>query len=160
MVTIVTGRINSGKTTTMLNRYEATHLGDGFVALKIMQGSSVYGYDLKQLCGQTHHWMIHQSHYQNQFEDYAKFGPYLINLATLTTINDIVNGLVAKHVSPIYFDEVGVLELNGGGFHNAIAKILAANLDLVVAVRQDLVKPFIAHFKIKDYELINAQREE
>lgn len=160
MVTIVTGKINSGKTTKMLNCYEATHKGDGFVAIKIMQGNSVFGYDLKHLCGKTYHWMIHQNHYQGQFEDEATFGPYHINLATLAIVSGIVKDLVTRRISPIYIDEVGVLELNGGGFHNLISEVLAARLDLVLAIREDLVKPFLAHFQIKDYELIHAQREE
>lgn len=160
MIKIITGKVNSGKTTEMIRRYEASHLGDGFVALKKMEGNDVYGYSIRCLNnGNSLMWMIHQAHYHDDFINHGKFGPYYLNLDVLRLMEDDVDDFLEKGTSPIYLDEIGVLELNGGGYHNILKKLLASGLDIVIAVREDLVKPVANYFAIKDYELIEVQRE-
>jgi nucleoside-triphosphatase THEP1 len=75
-------------------------------------------------------------------------------------LESVINELIEKQVTPIYLDEVGVLEIMGGGYHNILKKVLVSGLDLVIAVREDLVKPVTTHFAISDYELIKVPGEE
>ena len=161
MVKIISGKVDSGKTTEMIRRYEATRLGDGFVALKKKKGNDIYGYSIRRLSNDSSlMWMIHQNHYQDDFRNHSKFGPYYLNLDVLHLMEVDTDEFIEKSTSPIYLDEIGVLELNGGGYHNILKKLLASGLDLVIAVRQDLVKLVANYFVIKDYELISVQREE
>jgi nucleoside-triphosphatase THEP1 len=161
MVTIVTGKVNSGKSTTLLHHYEKHLNGDGFIAIKKMVDHVHYGFNLMRLSsGNTLPWMVHQNYYHNDFAKTMKFGPYYLNLNLLDLVEEATDEMLEQKVSPIYVDEVGVLELNGGGYHNIIRKILKSGTDLVIAVRDDLVPSVLTYFDIKDYELIQAQREE
>jgi len=161
MIKIITGKINAGKTTTLLNEYRKNLIGDGFAAIKKMKGKEVYGYTMLRLSdNSTIPWMIHQNHYHQDFSHSGKFGPFYLNLNLLPLLESVVNELVKQQVSPIYLDEVGVLEIMGGGYHNILKKVLASGLDLVIAVREDFVKPVTSHFAINDYELLKVQGEE
>ncbi|MFA5481538.1 MAG: nucleoside-triphosphatase [Bacilli bacterium] len=161
MVTIVAGKINSGKTTFLLNHYQKQQSGDGFIAIKRMEGKSVYCFALLRLSTNSFlPWMVHQDFYDDEFEDVAKFGPYALNLTTLRQVETTLEELIARKVSPLYLDEVGVLELNGGGYHDILKKMVKSGLDLYITVRSDLVKPVIAYFQISEPVLITVQREE
>lgn len=160
MVTIVTGKIDSGKTTTLLKHHEVTLSGDGFVAIKKTQDKNIYGFNLMRLSNKNELlWMVHQQYYHEDFKRAAKFGPYYLNLDLLGLVEIVADELIASRISPIYLDEVGVLELNGGGYHNTLKKIIESGLDLVIAVREDLVQPVVKYFAIQDYELLIAQKE-
>lgn len=161
MVTIITGKINSGKSTTLHRLYDQCRKGDGFIAVKKMIGDDLYGFHLTRLSSSdTLPWMIHQSHYHDDFVKVMKFGPYYVNLNVLSLVEETVDDFLEDHITPIYIDEVGKLELSGGGYHNVLRQILKSGADLFIAVRDDLVDSILAYFEIKDYELIQAQREE
>ena len=161
MVKIITGKINSGKTTMLLNQYRKNYTGDGFVAIKKIQDQEVYGYTILRLSdNKTYPWMIRQNHYHQEFSNAGTFGPFYINLDIVPLLERVVDELIKQQASPIYLDEVGVLEMNGGGYHNALKKVLSSKLDLVLAIREDLVEPVTSHFGINDYELNKVQREE
>jgi nucleoside-triphosphatase THEP1 len=161
MVKIIAGKINTGKTTNLINEYRKNLIGDGFAAVKKMKGKEVYGYTMLRLSdSNTIPWMIHQNHYHQDFTHSGKFGPFYLNLSLLPLLESVINELIEKQVTPIYLDEVGVLEIMGGGYHNILKKVLVSGLDLVIAVREDLVKPVTTHFAISDYELIKVPGEE
>jgi nucleoside-triphosphatase THEP1 len=73
-------------------------------------------------------------------------------------LESIIDELIAQRISPIYLDEVGVLEINGGGYHNILKKLLSSGLDLVITVRDDLVKPVASHFDIKTMNSFSSRR--
>lgn len=161
MVKIITGKINSGKTTMLLKQYRKNHTGDGFVAIKKIQDQEVYDYIILRLSdNKTYPWMIRQNHYHQEFSNAGTFGPFYINLDIVPLLERVVDELIKQQASPIYLDEVGVLEMNGGGYHNALKKVLSSKLDLVLAIREDLVQPVTSHFAITDYELIKVPGEE
>jgi len=160
MVTIVTGKIDSGKTTYLLRRYEAVPSGDGFLAEKRMEGKSICGFTLVRLSNKERlPWMIHQNFYRGEYDDAERFGPYFFKRSTLKIVEASVDDMIARGVSPIYLDEVGVLELNGGGYDQAIKKILRARLSLCIATREDLAPKIIDHYQIEECELIDVERE-
>ena len=161
MVKIITGKVNAGKTTTLLKTYRLDRKGDGFAAIKKMNGNEVYGYNMLHLSNDNIiPWMVHQKYFLRDFTKTGKFGPFYLNLDLLAMLESIIDELIVQRISPIYLDEVGVLEINGGGYHNILKKLLSSGLDLVITVRDDLVKPVASHFDIKDYELVQVQGEE
>lgn len=154
MVTIVTGKINSGKTTFLENLYLQNQKGDGFIARKHFLNGDIYRFTLVQLSNKnTYPWMIHEKFYQNEFEKFEKFGPYYLNLETLELITPIYDNLVNLGVSPIYLDEVGQLEINKGGYYKILKNILRKNVDLVFTTRPEFVKSLVEIFEISDYQI-------
>ncbi len=148
MVTVVTGKMNEGKTTAMMNLH-AREGGDGFVSLKRMQGNDVLHFDAMRLSdGETRRFAAHEAHTIIDFPEGAQLGPYRFHKETLDWIASSVDAMIAQKTSPIYLDEVGVLELRGEGFHHAISALIDAGCDLVLSIREDLVPKIIEKYDL------------
>lgn len=161
MVRIVTGKINSGKTTRIETIYHKNNLGDGFISKKIMIGSDVYGFKAKRLSdGYETMFMLHDRYYSKNdiiidFDEESKYdyeiGPYKVLTKAISLIDNTYKNLIDDSISPLYFDEVGKLELNGLGFYQHIKKALLKNLDIYMVVREDLIDEVIRKFDITEY---------
>lgn len=165
MVKIITGKINSGKTTRLNEIYQQEKKGDGIISKKVMEDKNVYGYLGMRLSDNFEFiYMIHENIYyrniSNDIDGYeAKFiysiGPYKIYKSALKKIRKIYKELIENNVEPLYFDEVGKLELNGLGTSKWIKKALDKELNVYMTVREDFIEEVIENFSIKEYEIIN-----
>lgn len=154
MVTIVTGKINSGKTTYLESLYEQKKLGDGFIARKYMLNGDIHHFELERLSNKKKYpWMIHQKFYQKEFKNFKKFGPYYLNLQTLEEITLIYENLINTHTSPLFLDEVGVLELRKDGYYSILQKILSNQIEVYMTIRGDLVDLLVDFFEISNYQI-------
>ena len=54
----------------------------------------------------------------------------------------------------IYIDEIGMLEVEGRGFADALGALLAAGEDVTIAVRSDYLEEVSSAFGIEDAEII------
>ena len=54
----------------------------------------------------------------------------------------------------IYIDEIGMLEVAGRGFADALGALLAVGEDVTIAVRSDYLEEVLAAFGIEDAEII------
>jgi len=160
VVHIVIGKMNSGKTTRMKELYEKTHLGNGIVSKKYMIGSDVFGFNAYVLKDGTEFpYLLHEKQTQGFDEgvDFqGKIGPYLIYHAAEKRINSLYKHWIEEGVSPLYFDEVGKLELSHRGFSKQIQTALEAGIDVFLSVREDLVEKVLSHFAIKEYQIISG----
>lgn len=161
MITIITGKINTGKTTKIKHFYETTLKGDGILSRKIMLEDRVYGFNGIRLSTNFEFLlMIHDQFSSNKkdvddiFEFAYDIGPYHILKNGLEYIDQAYQEIISNHISPVYFDEVGVLEVQGLGFADYIKQALQHNLDIVMTVREDLVSSIIQTFHINKYEVI------
>lgn len=76
MIKIVTGKINSQKTTRMMDLYLKDRKGDGFISQKIMNDQKVYGYHAMKLSSREKRLlMIHKDFYLSEFFCIEKIGP-------------------------------------------------------------------------------------
>ena len=161
MVTIVTGKINSGKTTFLENLYHKNKSGDGFIARKYFLNGGIHHFTLERLSNKdTYSWMIHQKFYQNEFEKAEKFGPYYMNLETLEIVTSIYDDLLKLRISPLFVDEVGVLELQKKGYYTILNKLLANQIEVIFSAREDLVDSLVHFFKISDYQVKEVKIKE
>lgn len=155
MVRIVTGKINSYKTSRIRAYYERTKQGDGFICLKTMTGDLVHHYDLLRLSTQkTRPFIVRDIFYDHTEDIRHQIGPYMFYEAGFQWVEKVIDNLIQSKVQPIYLDEIGILELKGQGFHKLIKKVLDHKLDLCLVVRKDLLEQFIKQYHIKDYEII------
>jgi nucleoside-triphosphatase THEP1 len=69
-------------------------------------------------------------------------------------VNSIYNELFKNRVSPIFFDEIGKLEIQGNGFYKMLKKALKKNLDVVFTIREDLIEKLVDKMNISNYEII------
>jgi len=155
MIKIVTGNINDYKTTKIIEIFNTSQKGDGFVSLKIMRDHKVHSYEAMRLqTGEKKQLAMHQDYFNNDFNIGSKVGPYIFNKKTMSWIEDEMDELIKMHIEPLYFDEIGMLELGGSGFHQMFRKMIKSNLDLVVVVRRDLVEKVIRVYNLKNVEII------
>jgi nucleoside-triphosphatase THEP1 len=155
MIKIVTGKINSYKTTRLFNHYQDSLLGDGFIARKMMKNDLVYGYDLIQLSNGYKIPFIRRDIFDDTaYEVIYKLGPYHFFESAFLYVEEKIDEFIKQGISPIYLDEISLLELQDQGFHQVLLKLLEQKIDLVLVIREDLLEQVLTKYKIEDYELI------
>ena len=155
MLRIVTGKINSGKTTTLGNIYK-TQKGDGFISVKNMKENMVHSYDILRLhTNETTPFVINENLVESDHVINCQIGPYLFLQHTLDYIEETLRELINKRVSPLYLDEIGQLELYDQCFHNIFTELLESKLDIYVVIREDLIDKVLIKYNITEYEILN-----
>jgi nucleoside-triphosphatase THEP1 len=165
VVKIITGKINSNKTTRIREYYQEHKKGDGIISKKIMIDKKVYGYKASRLSDNLEFtYLVHENFYNKglypdievfEFLGCTQIGPYRINRKAMKKINSIIDKMIKSKVSPIYFDEVGKLELQECGFYKNIKKALKKRLDIVLCTREDLIEEVLKKFDISEYEIVS-----
>jgi nucleoside-triphosphatase THEP1 len=147
VVEIITGRINDFKTTKMKRRFEKDHQGDGFISLKHMKDNKVQYYEAMRLStGEKRLLAQNEAWFKNDFTVRDRIGPYLFNAETMAWIEREIERMIETRISPIYFDEIGMLELSGKGFSAMLKHMVASKLDLVLVIRRDLIDHVVTVF--------------
>lgn len=110
MLNIVTGRINSSKTTKIAEIYNSQKKGDGFISLKTMKGLLVHSYDILRLAtNEKKRLVIRDIYSEKNFEACCQIGPYLFSKETVEYIENTLRELIENKISPLFLDEVGLL---------------------------------------------------
>lgn len=158
MIHIITGKINDSKTTKLLDIFYSMENGDGFVALKKMKNDLVYGYVALHLStGDQYPLTIREDFKDEEFVSCCQVGPYLFYKPTIDLIEEKIRGMIQKRVSPIFLDEIGILELNNQCFANIFQEMVDSKLDLYVTIRRSLVEEIIERYQITEYHLIESK---
>ncbi|TVP85525.1 MAG: hypothetical protein EA375_04135 [Acholeplasmataceae bacterium] len=157
MIKIVTGEINDRKTTKMLDMFKQDVKGDGFISIKTMKKDRVHSYHAMQLStGRKKLLSMHADFFKNDFDVGCRVGPYYLNAQTIEWVERKMMELIEQGVEPLYFDEIGMLELGGAGFDRMLRKMVKSGLDLVLVIRFDLIKKVIKVYDLKDVEILKA----
>ena len=141
---IVTGRRGSGKTTLMLSLagtvtepmgFLSIHEGDEYFLLSLASGTKRLLMTSRPLFpGRIGRW----SYDQSVFDEAA---------AVLSSL----------HSGDVFIDEIGALELSGGGFASALEAIAANNaISLTIAVRDSFLEDVIRKFRLAPSVIIEA----
>ncbi|HOP57456.1 MAG TPA: nucleoside-triphosphatase [Bacillota bacterium] len=155
MVSIVTGKINSGKTGRMISIYEKTHKGDGFVSLKNMDGNTVLGYDAMQLStGEKFPLVSRKGRNSVKFRQACRIGPYFFSQDAIDMIGEKIGEMIKNNVSPLYLDEIGPLEIEGKVFDNTLKAMISSGLDICITVRTGLLEKVIERYDIGEYRIV------
>lgn len=154
MIKIITGKINSFKTTKLIDYYQREKKGDGFAAIKIMEKDVVKAYHLLHLSKAKEIPYIKRNDHEISEEIIYEIGPYRFLKSALGYVESEVDKLIEKRIEPVFLDEISLLELDDQGFHKILKKLLAANMDLVLVIRTDLLQAVVEKYGFKDFELI------
>lgn len=155
MVRFVTGPINSGKTTAVRRLYEKDKQGDGFVALKNMDGTHVVDFRAMRLStGDTRVLLARETDLPDQCDVSDVIGPYHMLKDTKIWMETTIRSLIDDGVEPIYFDEIGLLETRGEGFSDLLSEVLTRESDMVLSVRDSLLAAIIDRYHIENYVII------
>ncbi len=157
MITIVTGGIDSCKTTKLTSLYAESGRGDGFAMIKRMAGRHVRGYDARRLATGVETPLVYRSGFSPEgLEVACAIGPYLFADAPFRAVKEQLRAMIADRVSPIFFDEIGELELAGSGFDDVVKELVASGLDLFVVVRDEFVSRVISRYGMSGCHLVES----
>jgi nucleoside-triphosphatase THEP1 len=145
MIVILTGPVNSGKTTFMKKlipelsfRSVPVH---GFLSERVKEKGTTTGYDLFSIQSQkTSPYLRTKGK-----EDWERIGPYYLVPETLAEAKKTIN----KHLLSqwLIIDEIGPLELKGKGIWPALIRVLPnADLKLLCVVRRSILHEFLNSF--------------
>ena len=157
MIKIITGKINSGKTTKMIEAYEENHVGDGFVSLKFMHQDKVDHYEVMKLSTKEKKVLMihHDSPLFVEPKDIV-IGPYHLQDDAILWVEQEMSKMIKRGVTPLYLDELGLLELENHGFHQTVCEMISSKLDLIFVVRSYLLEEIIKKYKCDQAEIIET----
>ncbi len=154
MIHIVTGKIDSGKSTKLMELYETIDKGDGFVLLKTMDNGKPVYYDAYRLSRKTRcRTIVREDMITDESVAFA-IGPYRFLTSAVAWINREMTELLQTGTRPLFFDEAGILEINKKGFYPLIKAIVESDADLYITVRTPLVEKFLETFNIQTYRIV------
>lgn len=149
MVSIVTGTINSGKTTRMKALHDRLG-GDGFVMEKTMDDDTVRSYHAHRLAtGERRLLVLREGYDDPDFTEETRIGPYRFDANTLEWVEHTMRDLIRSGLRPLYLDEIGKLELRGEGFDAILDDLAKMDVPLYISVREDLISDVIRRYKFK-----------
>ncbi|KOF57561.1 hypothetical protein AGR56_14535 [Clostridium sp. DMHC 10] len=153
MINIITGSVNSGKSTKLVNIYKNLGKGDGFFNKKIYNENFYIGQKIVRLSsGESVIWSL-KGKLPNCWQEEYSYETYSFSRAALKFAEQIINSLLASE-EPIFIDGIGPLELQNKGFHKLFQRCLTLNKELYVVIRKSCVKMIICKYNIKDYKII------
>ena len=93
-------------------------------------------------------------------EELIQVGKFYFYAPVFKKINNLLLNPLLPHPRWLVIDEVGILELAGAGFYDAVIKLVEvynnpAGADLLLVVRENLCNEVIAFFKIKNYSIVH-----
>ena len=158
MITIITGKTKSGKTSKMVELYNQNHLGDGFVIPRVYKNNKLYGYEIIRLSSNAATpFKVHDSQYQFEGMYNKEFAGFRINGTVYDDVLKDIKVMIKNKISPIYLDGLGDLELLKKGFDSCLLTLLKSHSDFIISCPDTLVRKFILHYRLKDYKIIGIK---
>ncbi len=158
MVYIVTGSINSGKTTKLLSLYQEIKTGDGFILPKTYMGRNYSGQQIVRLStGEGRSFSCKDGYIPINWNEKYRYDVYSYSQEGLDFAFQITHDILSNNISPVFIDEIGPLELQEKGFHKICSKLLLENRTIYISVRQTHLKDVIDKYKIINFDLIQSR---
>lgn len=156
MIKIITGDINSGKSTKFLELYNQLDGQLGLYSKKIVEQSigNVVGYNLVLLPSGEEFPFIRLKEeigdasrndflYQGRFA----FSKEVFNIATDYVLRNLTT-------QPVWIDEIGRLEIRGLGFYSLLKSLILDKREMIITLRSNLLRQFADKYAITNYQLL------
>jgi nucleoside-triphosphatase len=143
MILVLTGPVHGGKTTFLessLARWSAHGLAPGgFLSVAVTGASGATGYDLLELkSGHRHPYLRRQGE-----PGAERIGPFFFVPSTLERAKAIIREADPREL--LIVDEVGPLELRGGGLWPVVREALSRpGMSLLLVVREEILEDVFA----------------
>lgn len=161
MIYIISGEINQGKTRKIESLYRRQAQGAGFISRKILDGSTIQGYEIADLVtGQHKTLALKVDLLPEGWDETARCGIFSFSARAIAFAEAVVEEAILNGSAPIFIDEIGPLELKNQGFAPLLKKVLHTGKDLYFTARRSCVQDIRTFFQIDDYELIYLEEGE
>ncbi len=151
MIEIVTGPINSGKSSWMLADFARHDSADGFICVKVRENDIHTGYDLLRPLDNSRQPFIRKiDHRPPDWNEVAIIGRhYSFCHEGFAFAEMIADQAIKNQVCTFFLDELGPLELSGKGFAPLLTRLLHNPINLVLTVRETLVSQIAERFALR-----------
>lgn len=157
MVHIVTGSINSGKTTKLLSLYKELKTGDGFILPKVYIEGNYSGQQIVRLStGASRPFSFKDGYIPICWNERYRYDVYSFSEEGFDFASAIAQDIVSNNISPVFIDEIGPLELQEKGFFKILSQLLLESNTVYISVRQTHVENVVEKFTIVNYDLIKV----
>ena len=144
MIHIIRGDINSGKSKKIKELY-LKNGGDGIVSEKIFIDEKFYGYKVTRLStGESLDFIYENKYAPSNWKNIFKNNRFTFNLDVIIEVEKWIDEILDNKNSPIYIDEIGRWELNGGGFYKILKKLRYH--DVYMTLRSPFINEFMKKF--------------
>lgn len=158
MVHIVTGSVNSGKTTKLLSIYQELKVGDGFILPKIFIQGNYAGQQITRLStGISRPFSFKKGYVPSNWVEKYCLDAYSFSKEGFDFAFKTIQDIIIKDLSPIFIDEIGPLELQEKGFYQLLSQLSTKDYSIYISVREALLYAAIKKFRIKEYEIIKIK---
>ena len=152
---LLVGGVESGKTATGLRLLSLLRKSDvragGFLAPRVLDEDETIGYSLIDLASNTTH------PFAGLERSDVSVGRFFISEKSLAMADHAVSTAL-REAQVVFIDEVGRLELEGGGHAPAVRRVLAANVIPILLVREELVDDVVQQFGIEAPVVFHVQK--
>jgi nucleoside-triphosphatase THEP1 len=155
-VYIISGAVGEGKTSFLLDladELQARNIkAGGFLSLRQMENGETIGYDLLDISTRQPYGFLRR--FSERLSD-KRIGRFSILEEGLSAGKRILEAESVITFDVLIVDEVGKLELNGGGWADQL-KVLpdSTHAPCVIAIRKGFEHQVLAHFQILKYEIV------
>lgn len=154
MIYIITGDINSGKSTYLLSLFYKNNMGDGFYNRKLFADSSYIGQEVIHLStGNTCPFSYRSDYIREGWDELFTYQDYSFSHSGLLFCRDIINNMLNNN-QPAYIDEIGPLELQEQGLYDDFRRLLQTKKDIYVVIRNRCLSEVLYKFEIKQYIIL------
>ena len=150
MVYIITGEINSGKTTRLLSIYNEKQEGDGFVTLKVYSHGKYIGQKIRRLSTGEETYLSMVRDIPKDWDEKCRYDDYSFSQSGINLAQKTADDIIKRGINPAFVDEIGPLELQGKGFFDVFSLLLSECRDIYFTVRITSLNDVIEKFIIKD----------
>ena len=150
---ILTGEINTGKTTAIANWANGREDIFGILSPKVWDKRVFQNietgeqFDMEAIANET---------------DVVKIGRYQFSAKAFDKASSVLQDALQKPKGWLIVDEVGPLELQEKGFYNVMKEIIDGKnngLKKLFVIRESLVTELISFFQIKNYKILRLPLE-
>ena len=159
MITIITGRKGSGKTSLLEQLYHEENAGVGVLTQKVYQGDEWIGYDLVRLPDKSSAPFIRFKAYQHTLGPVhlLHYNRFVFSQKAFQEASQwLIDAIHAGH-TPIWIDEIGNQELQGEGFDEVVKQALAAGAEMRFVFRLHRFNDLLQHYHITHYKQIKCK---
>lgn len=114
--------------------------GDGFISPKAFVDGVFVGYDLTRLSTDEAMPLARVVGTPDavKIEGFA-FGRFAFSNAAFDYAESVYEKIIAANIAPVFIDEIGPIELDGGGFDRIFRRMLSSGLDLYAVLRKSCI---------------------
>jgi nucleoside-triphosphatase THEP1 len=156
MINIITGKIDSGKTTKMIEIYNQTKQAEGFATKKIYKNETNIGQRIVNLStGEDKLFSLKINYISHGWVEEYRYYDYSFSSEGIQFAEGIIYNAINNKAKSIFIDEIGPLEIcNEQGLFNALVDAIASSKDLFITVRDNCLEQFIKKFGVREYNIL------